>query len=138
LRHEDVTQLTFDDGQFDQVLSFDVLEHVPNAQNALKELSRILRRHGTLLLTAPFDVSARKNLQRASVSDLGEITHFQTAEYHGDPVNPSEGILCYWWFGWEILDQLREVGFSDAAVFFCWSAEAGYLGPPSPFIVAQR
>lgn len=138
LRHEDSTGLSFPDSSFDAVLSFDVLEHIPDAQKALQEIARVLRPGGTLLLTAPFDVSASKNLQRARVEKSGEITHIEPPDYHGDPVNPEQGILCYWWFGWELLNDLHTAGFTDAAVSLSWSAESGYLGPASPLIVAQR
>ena len=39
-------KLPFDDGDFDIVLSFGVLEHVPNDRESVKEIRRILRRGG--------------------------------------------------------------------------------------------
>jgi len=43
----DPWKLPFDDGEFDIVLSFGVLEHVPNDAESMKEIRRVLRRGGT-------------------------------------------------------------------------------------------
>jgi SAM-dependent methyltransferase len=37
----------------DTVMCFEVLEHVPDPSRAMSEISRVLRLHGTLLLTVP-------------------------------------------------------------------------------------
>ena len=42
LRHEDLTQLSFEDSSLDFIFSFDVFEHVPNYQKALAECLRVL------------------------------------------------------------------------------------------------
>ncbi len=46
--------LPFRDGGFDTVLSTEVLEHVPDPDRCVAQLSRMLRPGGTLLLTVPF------------------------------------------------------------------------------------
>jgi SAM-dependent methyltransferase len=138
IRNEDLTALSFEDRSFDLVLTFDVLEHIPQAGAALTEIARVLKPDGWLVLTAPFDVNARKNLRRAYIDESGTTVHLESPDYHGDPINPDVGILCYWWFGWELLSDLRAAGFSDAAVLTAWSAEAGYLGQSLPMVVARR
>ena len=47
-------------------------------------------------------------------------------EYHGDPLNPKKSILCYTHFGWEMLDQLKKIGFKDAYAITYWSDSLGY------------
>lgn len=42
------------DGTFDAILCTEVLEHVPYPEQTIKEFSRLLKRGGVLLLTAPF------------------------------------------------------------------------------------
>lgn len=49
----DVTRLPFKDGVYDYVVCSEVLEHVEHDGTALKELSRIMRSSGRLLLTFP-------------------------------------------------------------------------------------
>lgn len=46
--------LPVETGSFDAVLCTQVLEHVPNPADALRELHRVLRPGGSLWLTAPF------------------------------------------------------------------------------------
>ena len=74
---------------------------------------------------------------RAYLCQAGGLVHLLPPEYHGDPINP-EGCLCFYHFGWDILDDLREVGFSDAKALLYWSKEFGYLGGEQLILVAQK
>ncbi|HRQ65125.1 MAG TPA: methyltransferase domain-containing protein [Xanthomonadaceae bacterium] len=138
VRHEDVTQLSFDSASIDHLLSFDVLEHVPDYRRALKEFARCIRHGGTLLLSAPFDMQSPHIERRARVGADGTIEHLTTPQYHGDPMNPDLGVLCYHTFGWSLLDELREVGFEDVRLLMVWSPERGYLGWGNVFVHARR
>lgn len=50
----DITAIPVDDASFDAVMCIEVLEHVPDPVNALKELNRVLKPGGFLIVTAPF------------------------------------------------------------------------------------
>lgn len=50
----DITSIPVEKGTFDAVMCTEVLEHVPDPVAALKELYRVLRPGGFLLITAPF------------------------------------------------------------------------------------
>jgi len=50
----DGNRLPFADGSVDTVLSTEVLEHLPEPRNCMREMARILKPGGTLLLTVPF------------------------------------------------------------------------------------
>jgi SAM-dependent methyltransferase len=50
----DITSIPEPDESFDAVMCIEVLEHLPEPIKALKELSRLLRPGGTLILSAPF------------------------------------------------------------------------------------
>jgi hypothetical protein len=131
VRHEDVTNLSFDGNVFNYVLSFDVLEHVPQYKKALSELHRVLVPGGELLLTVPFYLGSPETKTLAAVEG-GVVKHFAEPEYHGDPLTGS--VLCFYHFGWTFLDDLRTAGFSDAAVHLYWSKQFGYLGG-IPFLI---
>lgn len=49
----DIVKIPVPDASFDVVLCTEVLEHVPNPIETIKELARVLAPGGTLLLTAP-------------------------------------------------------------------------------------
>lgn len=137
LRHEDFTNLSFPDASLDFVLTFDVLEHIPDYPKALRESFRVLAPGGQLLLTAPFRSGWPSTLVRARKEDDGSITHIETPEYHGDPINPA-GCLCFYHFGWDLLDTMRSEGFVDVRVLHYWSRQLGYLGPDQTAIVARK
>lgn len=50
----DITQIPEPDASFDAILCTEVLEHVPDPLSALRELSRLLKPGGYMILTAPF------------------------------------------------------------------------------------
>lgn len=51
--HLQPDQLAFADGQFDCIVSIDVMEHLQDDQPFLRELRRILHPHGDLIVTVP-------------------------------------------------------------------------------------
>ena len=136
-RNESLTRLTFSDNSFHCVIAQDVLEHIPRFDLALREIARVLRPQGALLLTVPFRPDHEENLVRAVVEESGEIRHLLPPEYHGDPMETA-GCLAYYQFGWEILDHLRRTGFSEAKAYPVWSREFGYLGDYHFLILARK
>lgn len=137
IRHEDLTNLTFADQLFDNLLTFDCFEHIPNYSKALHECYRVLTPGGNLLFSVPFYFNSKINITRAKLSPEGSIVHIMEPEYHGNPVNKN-GCLCYRYFGWEILDELRETGFRDAYAILYWSKEFGYLGNEQVVFFARK
>ena len=124
LRHEDVTALSFDSEALDVIISCDVLEHVPDYRQALAEFARVLQPGGRLLLTAPFMEQSADTTVRARLRDDGSIEHLEEPEYHGDPVDP-EGVLAFYNFGWDLLDEVRASGFSEACWILPWAPDEG-------------
>jgi SAM-dependent methyltransferase len=52
--HQDIEKMTFCDGEFDAVLCIEVLEHVADPFAAARELQRVVRPGGRILVTVPF------------------------------------------------------------------------------------
>lgn len=49
----DALHLPFPDGSFDRVICSEVLEHIPDDEGAMRELTRVLRAGGTMAITVP-------------------------------------------------------------------------------------
>ncbi|MGH8029186.1 MAG: class I SAM-dependent methyltransferase [Arenimonas sp.] len=126
LELQDVTALTFADASLDAIVSFDVLEHVPKFGAALREFVRCLRPGGWLFATAPFIALNTYTEVRARMHADGTIEHLLPPEMHGDPL--SDGVLCYYHFGWDLLDRCRDAGFADAAWHFSWDPAQALFG----------
>ena len=123
IEYQDVTALSFADASLDVVLSGDVLEHLPKPAPAFAEFARVLRSGGLLVATFPFN-DAADSLVRASIVD-GEVVHHLPPEYHGDPIGG--GVLCFRYFGWDVLKMAGEAGFHDCRMAMAWAPEAGIM-----------
>ena len=51
----DIINIPVSDNNFDNIMCIEVIEHVPNPLEAIKEIHRILKKGGSLILTAPFN-----------------------------------------------------------------------------------
>jgi len=137
IRNESLTRLTFADGAFDHILSFDVFEHIPDYGHAFAECFRCLSPGGNLLFSVPFIPSNAETLVRARVTEGGDIEHLLPPEYHGDPMSQS-GCLCFYHFGWDMLAELRRAGFAQANALLYWSDCFGYLGGEQILFLARK
>lgn len=137
IRNETLTGLTFENNVFDSILCFDVFEHIPDFRAAFREALRCLKPGGSLLFTVPFNRNSDEHIVRARVNKNGEIEHVLPPEYHGDPLN-TEGVLCFYHFGWDLLNELRNLGFASAEAYLYWSKELGYLGYEQILFMAQK
>ena len=125
IRNEDATTLTFADQELSAVLSFDVFEHMEDYPKALAECYRVLKPGGCLLFSVPFLYDSQETQRRARSSPGGPVEHLLPPHYHGDPLS-DQGILCYWDFGWSLLDELRQIGFKDAMALLGRGLEMGH------------
>lgn len=123
INFNDVTSLSFEDESLDAIVSLDVLEHVPDYKKALKEFRRTLRPGGVLIATFPF-IDVPETLVRAKLAPDGSIAHLTEPEYHGDPLGGQ--VLCWYHFGWDVLDTCRSSGFDAARFVMPYGREAGF------------
>ena len=137
LRNETLTALTFNYNQFKYILSFDVFEHIPDYLSAFRECLRCLKPAGALIFSVPFQRNSDGHIVRARMLPSGEVEHILPPEYHGDPLD-SSGTLCFYHFGWELLEQLRHLGFASAKSYLYWSREFGYLGHEQLMFIGRK
>jgi SAM-dependent methyltransferase len=145
--HQDLCALTLGDACVDVVLSNELFEHLYNLPAALAEIARILRPGGFLVSTCPFAYNRPDTIVKArhrpgaNPGVAAEAELLMEAEFHGDPVHPEQGSLVYQIPGWDLLDQARSAGLSDAAIHWIAAPSYGVLGQELPAVlvlVARR
>jgi SAM-dependent methyltransferase len=131
VRHESITDLSYEDGEFDAIIHNDVLEHVFDYKRALTETARVLRPGGVTLFTTPLFIYQTGNVLRGAPKEDGTIEHYLPPEYHGDPWRP-EGVYTFHYFGCDLLGDICSAGFSDAAIGINYEPIAGFTSNNHP------
>ncbi len=126
LRCESLERLSFPDDAFDLVVTLDVLEHVFSYERALSELHRVTKPGGVAVQTVPFWFDHPRTVPRARLEE-GRVVHLHPPVYHGDPVRDG-GALLVNEYGWDLLERMRGIGWSDVEIVFLLSEELKYFG----------
>jgi len=138
ITHQDVQHLSFAPGSFDYVLTFEVLEHVPDYLAAFASLAQVLRPGGRLVMTVPFTIDKHATTVRAALGSDGQVEHYLQPEFHGNPTDPLNGALCFRYFGWDVLERLVDAGFAEATLHVYHDGELGYRGGAQTLISAIK
>lgn len=73
--HYDITEIATSDASFDLILCYHILEHIPDDVQAMKELFRVLKTNGKILIQTPFkdgEIYEDKNI----TSEQDRLIHF--------------------------------------------------------------
>lgn len=131
VRHESLLSLSYTTGSLDMFMHFDVLEHVPDIDAALRECRRVLKSGGRLLFSCPFYEGVERSIVRAEVVD-GELLHRLEPCYHGNPVD-GKGALVFTQPGWDLMSRVREAGFTELELLFCYDPVQGIVSNACPY-----
>jgi len=85
----DAQVLPFKDMSFDSVVAFEIIEHVSNDIYLLREIFRVLKREGTLILSTPNATHLRNRLECA-LFKKNLITEKQKNPYHKREYTPRQ------------------------------------------------
>jgi len=139
--HQDLCALTLPQACVDAVICNELFEHLYDLPAALAEIARILRPGGRLVSTCPFaynrvdTIVKARHLPGATAGVAAEEELLMEAEFHGDPVHPEQGSLVYQIPAWDLLDQARSAGLSDAAIHWIAAPSYGVLGQELPAVM---
>lgn len=97
--------LPFADREFDAVVCNHVLEHIPDDQQAIREIHRVLRPGAWAILLVP-DVTSLRTVETPDITDPDEMLRLYGQRDH---------VRRY---GWDYLDRLRDSGLEPEVVRF--------------------
>lgn len=103
---EDLMCLSYPDATFDLVITSDTLEHVPDIDVALGEISRVLKPSGMHIFTVPVVWDRPATRQRAII-DNGKVVHLLPPSSHG----AKDEFLVFYEFGADFIKRCEEAGF---------------------------
>jgi hypothetical protein len=138
--HRDLRRIGLPPATFHAVICNEVLEHVEELVPSLAGMAEVLSLGGSLIATVPFLYGQQEHLVKAIWRGEGQEPEvIGEPDYHGNPVS-AEGSLVYRYPGWQLLADLQEAGFRDAAVHVISSTAYGVLGEELPivFVVVAR
>ncbi|MFI4957143.1 MAG: class I SAM-dependent methyltransferase [Gammaproteobacteria bacterium] len=116
----DMTNLTYQDSQFDIIIHSDTLEHVPAPKRALAELRRVLVPGGVTIFTVPI-----------IVGKMTRSRDWLPATYHGAEGEFASDYKVFTEFGADIWCMVMEAGFSACSMI-------PYAYPAGIAIIATR
>jgi len=108
--HQDMQAFSYANGELDGIMHNDVLEHVPDPLQALRECRRVLKPDGILLFNVPWFPWLPHTLVRGRLDANGVLHEILPTELHSDGLR-SEGIYTFSNFGADLPVLLGEAGF---------------------------
>ena len=69
IKYADLTHLPFADGRFDRVIANHVLEHVPEDEQAMQEIYRVLKKGGQAFLQVPISNRLEGTIEDKQIND---------------------------------------------------------------------
>ena len=94
---------TFDDESFDIVITQDVLEHLLEPSQSIKEICRTLKPGGVHVFTVPWYYWQETRIRARKID--GEIEYIEEPEYHANPVDEKGALVVTEW-GKDLIDTI--------------------------------
>lgn len=110
----DAMGLPFKNDSFDCVVSFDCLEHLADDLSSLKELKRVLKKNGTLLLTTPNRKRLANLVKKAIGFKMGFPMYFRPDYY--TPEDNQAQVHFREYTEKEITTLLKDCGFGEIKI----------------------
>ena len=105
-RYADFQNLQYLNDEFNIVIASDVFEHIRRDEDAFKEVYRVLKHSGFMILTIPYDHKRQRTIIRVDTTGENDILLMEPI-YHGGGGHT----LMYRNYGRDLLTFLSNIGF---------------------------
>jgi len=136
-RNEDLENQTFEDEQFDIVVTSDVMEHIYNPEKAFKEIHRTLKKGGAHIFSVPLINKHKKTEVWATKGENGEPVFLKEEEWHGNPIDSKGSPVTMHW-GFDIIDFIEEHTDSSCEIIYLNNIDFGIRAEYIEIIVAKK
>lgn len=138
-RNENLEKLTFQSDEFDYFISLDVLEHVFNPGEAIKEMVRTTKKSGAVIFTVPIHKDLLQSIQRARQLENGKIEYILPENYHGNPVGDGKSLVT-WDYGKDFAELIKKWGGNtiEITIFNEVFEDLGIIGEYLDVIVIRK
>jgi SAM-dependent methyltransferase len=126
-RCENLEKMTFSDNSFDLFITQDVMEHINNPENAVREICRVLKPNGIHLFTVPIYKNLDQSSPRIRVSEDGQIRTIKDPIYHGNPID-SNGSLVTYDYGLDFSNLIFKWSGMYTTIYVCRDRNLGIDG----------
>jgi SAM-dependent methyltransferase len=137
VRNENLEAQTFADSEFDLVITLDVMEHVNDPEQCLREIARTLKPGGAYLFTAPTYKDQVASERRALYQADRSVEHYFEPEYHGNPIDP-RGSLVTFHYGYDFAELINRWSRLDVEVIRFHDHQHGIIGEFTEVYVASK
>ena len=114
IRCEDLQRLSYPGGFFDIILTSETLEHLPDPDEAWREICRTLKVGGYHIFTIPVVPSQPITVKRANVVD-GKRQNLLEPAYHG--AWGDENMFVFTDFGMDVVEKLDKIGLKTQVFY---------------------
>lgn len=137
IRCEDLEQQTFPDGQFDLVITSDVMEHIYEPDKAFQEIYRTLKPGGAHIFSVPI-INKHNPTQRWAKKDANGNPQFLfEPEWHGNPVSKKGSPVTMHW-GYDIVDFIKTHTAAEVKIVYLDDLSHGIRAEYIEIIVMKK
>lgn len=137
-RNENIESTTFNDEEFDLVISQDVLEHIFHPGKCFADVYRTLSKGGAFISTFPIrKQQVESHVPRVSVGSDGALEFLKEPEYHGNPIS-GDGALVTFDYGYAIHQMIPWWADFDVEILRFCDKRAGILGEYTEVVVCKK